>query len=94
MFQKLEFNPKVIEEIDKENKYLIAKIANNQTLSLLEEKLITNLPTNYLMCYLSGVLDATLQLKKIKNYLKNLSDKSTYVKYKEALRIIRKVKYA
>jgi hypothetical protein len=94
LFQKLEFNPKVIEEIDKENKYLIAKIANNQTLSLLEEKLITNLPTNYLMCYLSGVLDATLQLKKIKNYLKNLSDKSTYVKYKEALRIIRKVKYA
>ena len=94
LFQKLQFNPKVIKEIAKENQYLIEKIANNQTLSLLEEKLITNLPNNYLMCYLSGISDTVLQLKKIKSYLKNLSDKSTYVKYKEALRIIRKVKYA
>jgi hypothetical protein len=94
LFEPLQFNSKVIQEIAKENQYLIDKIASKQALSSLEEQLITNLPTNYLICYLSGILDASLQLKKAKNYLKNLTDKSTYVKYKEALRIIRKVKYA
>ena len=51
------------------------------------------LPTNYLICFLNGFLDATEQLKKAKNYMRNLEDKTTYIKYKEAMRVIRKVKY-
>jgi len=94
LFKPLQFNPKVIEEIAHENHYLLNKIEKNQLLSSLEEQLITRLPTNYLLCYLSGISDTTIQLKKAKNYFRNLEDTSTYVKYKEVLRIIRKVKYA
>jgi len=47
-----------------------------------------------LICYLNGFLDAKEQLEKAKMYIKNLDDKAvTYVKYKEAVRVLRKVKY-
>lgn len=94
LFKPLQFNLKVIEEIVQENNYLLNKIEKNQLLSSFEEQLVTNLPTNYLLCYLSRISKTTVHLKKAKNYIKNLEDKSTYIKYKEALRIIRKVKYA
>lgn len=94
LFRPLQFNRKVIEELAQENHYLLNKIEKNQLLSSLEEQLITRLPTNYLLCYLSGISDTTIQLKKAKNYFRNLEDPSTYIKYKEVLRIIRKVKYA
>lgn len=93
LFKPLQFNQKVIQEIAQENNYLLNKIEKNLILSSLEEQLVTSLPTNYLLCYLSGISDATIHLKKAKNYFKNLEDKSTYIKYKETIRIIRKVKY-
>ena len=49
--------------------------------------------TNYLLCSLHGFEDAALQLKRAKNYIKNLDDTTTYVKFKEAIRVLRKVKY-
>ena len=45
------------------------------------------------MCYLHGFLEVAKQLKKAKNYIKDFTDETTYLKYKEALRVIRKVKY-
>jgi hypothetical protein len=72
---------------------IISKISKEKTLSVLEHEDVFRLPTNYLICFLNGILDAGEQLKKAKNYIRNLEDKTTYIKYKEAIRVIRKVKY-
>ena len=74
-------------------KSLIKKIEQDILLSAIEHKDILRLPTNCLICFLHGYLDAEEQLKKAKDYIKNLEDKTTYIKYKEAVRVIRKVRY-
>ncbi|MGJ8743314.1 ATP-binding protein [Polaribacter sp.] len=72
---------------------IVKKIAKNTTLSAIEYEDVLRLPTNFLICYLHGYLDVAEHLKKAKNYVRSLDDKTTYIKYKEALRIIRKVQY-
>lgn len=72
---------------------IVQKIVQKKSLTVTEQEDILRLPTNYLICYLDGFLDIVEQLKKAKTYIKNLANKTTYVKYNEALRIIRKVKY-
>ena len=62
-------------------------------LSIAEQEEVYKIPTNYLLCYLNGYTDVVGQLKKTKNQLKGMEDKTTYVKYKETMRVLRKVKY-
>jgi len=93
LFKPPQYSQTIIEDIYKMNNMIISKIEKEIPLSTEEYKNISKLPTNYLICFLNGYVEATEQLKKAKNFLKNLEDKTTYIKYKEALRIIRKVKY-
>jgi hypothetical protein len=93
LFNPPKYSQTIIENLYKENNIVISKIEKSAPLSASELKNILTLPTNYLICFLNGYLEATEQLKKAKTYLKNLDDKTTYIKYKEAMRIIRKVKY-
>ena len=93
LFKPPQYNDIIIENIYRANNVIISKIEKEHPLSDSEHNNILTLPTNYLICFLNGYLEATEQLKKAKTYLKNLDDKTTYIKYKEALRIIRKVKY-
>lgn len=72
---------------------IVNKITKEKPLSAIEHNYISRLPDNYLICYLNGFLDAKDQLKKIKKYIKNLADKTTYIKYKETVRVLRKIKY-
>ena len=74
-------------------KSLIKKIEQDILLSEIEQRDLLRLPTNCLIFFLNGYLDAEEQLKKAKDYIKNLEDKTTYIKYKEAVRVIRKVRY-
>ena len=74
-------------------KSIIKKIEGNIELSVIEQESVLRLPTNCLICFLHGFLDAATLLLQAKNYIKNLEDKTTYIKYKEAMRVIRKVKY-
>jgi len=46
-----------------------------------------------MICVLNKIPNATLKLKEAKSYLRNLEDKTSYIKYKEAVRILRKIKY-
>ena len=62
-------------------------------MSVIEHEDVARLPNNYLISYLNGYLDAKEQLEKAKNYIRNLKDKTTYIKYKEVIRVLRKVKY-
>ena len=73
---------------------IVKKIEDNITLTPTEDEAILRLPTDCLICFLHGFLDAKKQLKKVKNFIKNLENKTTYIKYKEAMRVIRKIEYS
>jgi hypothetical protein len=83
----------VVLTIYKKCKSIIKKIEDNIPLSELENEAVLRLPTNCLICFLHGFLDARTQLKQAKIYIRSLEDKTTYIKYKEAMRVIRKVEY-
>lgn len=93
LFEPPTFDASIIEHIYNNNNTIVAKIVNDKSLSVTEHEDVLRLPTNYLICYLHGYLDAPDQLRKAKNYIKSIENKTTYVKYKEAMRVLRKVKY-
>ena len=94
LFQPPKFDEVLIQHIYQNCNDIITKIENKISLSVIEHEDVLRLPTNYLICYLHGHEDAGEQLKKAKDYIKNIEDKTTYVKYKEAMRVLRKVKYS
>ncbi|MDT7831323.1 ATP-binding protein [Flavobacteriaceae bacterium S356] len=93
LFKPPKFNDTMIQHIYENSNRIVAKMETKEPLSVLDHEDVLRLPTNYLLCYLHGFLDAPEQLKAAKEYIKNLEDKTTYVKYKEAIRVLRKVKY-
>ncbi|WP_028891593.1 ATP-binding protein [Tenacibaculum sp. 47A_GOM-205m] len=94
LFEAPQYDSNILQLIYNNNNSIIAKIVKHKPLSVTEHEDVFRLPTSYLICYLNGFLNAPLQLKKAKNYIKNLEDKTTYIKYKEAMRVIRKMKYS
>ena len=86
LFEPPKYDETIINHIYTNCNNIVAKIDKNITLSVTEHEDVYRLPTNYLLCYLNGFLEAPDLLKKAKNYIKNLDDKTTYIKYKEALR--------
>ena len=93
LFQPPKYNATIINHIYTNCNKIVSKITSDTPLSVSEHEDVFRLPTNYLLCYLNGFLEASELLKKAKNYIKNLQDKTTYVNYKEVMRVIRKVKY-
>ena len=93
LFEVPKYDEVIIKHIYDNCNTIIQKIENQISLSVLDHEDVLRLPTNYLLCYLNGFLDAATQLKKAKEYIKNIEDKTTYIKFKEAMRVIRKVKY-
>jgi hypothetical protein len=93
LFKPPQVNDTMIQHVYENSNAIISKIEKEASLSVLEHEDVLRLPTNYLLCYLQGFIDAPEQLKKAKSYIKSLEDKTTYVKYKEAMRVLRKVKY-
>lgn len=93
LFEPPKLDDTMIQHIYENSNNIVSKIMNKESLSVLEHEDVLRLPTNYLLCYLHGFLEAPEQLKMAKDYIKNLDDKTTYVKYKEAIRVLRKVKY-
>ena len=93
LFEPPQYDKTTLHHIYNNNNVIIAKIEQGVSLSVLEHEDVLRLPKSSLICYLNGFLDAQTQLKKAKNYIKNIEDKTTYVKYKEVMRVLRKVKY-
>lgn len=93
LFQPPKLDDTIMQITYENSNSIVKKIAEGMPLSVLEHEDVLRLPTNYLLCYLHGYTDASEQLKKAKEYIKNLDDKTTYIKYKEAMRVLRKVKY-
>ncbi|QTD36467.1 hypothetical protein JL193_09900 [Polaribacter batillariae] len=93
LFEPPKFDAEIIYHMYYNCNAIVKKIEENKPLSKTEYLDVLRLPTNYLICYLHGFLDVAEHLKKAKHYIKNLEDKTTYINYKEAMRVIRKVQY-
>lgn len=93
LFEPPTFDATIINHIYESSNDIVSKIDKNIPLSVIEHEDVARLPNNYLISYLNGYLDAKEQLEKAKNYIRNLKDKTTYIKYKEVIRVLRKVKY-
>ncbi len=91
LFEPPEFNRKMLYHIYNANLALISKMENGFTLTEREAKDLENLPSTLMICYLNGFDEAKQKLIEAKNLLKPYSQ--IYVSFKEALRVLRKMKY-
>jgi hypothetical protein len=73
------------------NLSLINKLEKGIKLTDNEYRDLENLPSTFMICYLNGFEDAKQKLIDSKLILKPYSD--IYLSFKEALRILRKMKY-
>ncbi len=93
LFEPPQYDPAILEHIYSSSTSIVHKIAKGIPLSVTEHEDVLRLPTNFLICSFNGFENAKEELLLAKEYIKSLSDKTTYIKYKEAMRVMRKVKY-
>ncbi|MBB4801125.1 hypothetical protein HNP37_001164 [Flavobacterium nitrogenifigens] len=91
LFQPPEFNRKMLYHIYNSNMALLSKLQKEIALSDREMKDLENLPSTFMICYLNGFEDARQKLIDAKLLLKPY--KQVYSSFKEALRVLRKMKY-
>ncbi|MCR4032845.1 MULTISPECIES: ATP-binding protein [Flavobacterium] len=91
LFQPPEFNRKMLHHIYNSNITLLRKLEKEISLSEREMKDLENLPSTFMICYLNGFEDARQKLIDAKMLLKPY--KHVYSSFKEALRVLRKMKY-
>ena len=91
LFQPPEFNRKMLFHIYNSNIALLTKLQKGLVLSNREMIDLENLPSTFMICYLNGFEDAKQKLIDAKLLLKPFTQ--VYLSFKEALRILRKMKY-
>ncbi|MDQ6528869.1 ATP-binding protein [Flavobacterium sp. LHD-85] len=91
LFQPPEFNRKMLHHIYNSNIALLRKLEKEISLSEREMKDLENLPSTFMICHLNGFEDARQKLIDAKLLLKPY--KNIYSSFKEALRVLRKMKY-
>jgi len=91
LFQPPEFNKRMLFHIYNSNIALLQKLQKGFALSERESKDLENLPSTFMICYLNGFEDARQKLIDAKLLLKPFGQ--VYLSFKEALRILRKMKY-
>ncbi|MFV8269163.1 ATP-binding protein [Flavobacterium sp. GT2N3] len=91
LFQPPEFNKKMLFHIYNANIALLKKLQKGLSLTEREHKDLENLPSTFMICYLNGFEEAKQKLIDAKELLKPFNH--VYLSFKEALRILRKMKY-
>ena len=91
LFQPPIYNKKMLFHIYNSNLALIDKLQKGISLSEREYKDCENLPSTLMVCYLNGFDDARQKLIDAKLLLKPFTP--VYLSFKEALRVLRKMKY-
>ena len=91
LFEPPEFDKKTLFHVYNSNLSLINKLEKGIKLTDNEYRDLENLPSTFMICYLNGCEDAKQKLIDSKLILKPYSD--IYLSFKEALRILRKMKY-
>lgn len=93
LFEPPQYNRKMLHHIYNANKSLLIKMQKGVVLNAREIDDLNNLPSTLMICYLNGFEDARNLLIESKNVLKNYSQTSVYINFKEVMRIMRKMKY-
>lgn len=91
LFEPPEFNRKMLFHIYNANLALLDKLQKGLTLTERENRDLHNLPSTFMICYLNGFEDAKHKLIDAKSLLKSFPN--VYLSFKEAMRILRKMKY-
>ena len=91
LFEPPEYNKKTLFHVYNSNLSLINKLEKGIELTNNEYRDLENLPSTFMICYLNGFEEAKQKLIDSKLILKPYSD--IYLSFKEALRILRKMKY-
>jgi Domain of unknown function (DUF5929)/Putative DNA-binding domain len=91
LFEPPEFNRKMLHHIYNTNLSLITKIEKGLVLNDRELKDLENLPSTLMICYLNGFEESKKKLIEAKPLLKTYPQ--VYLSFKEALRVLRKMKY-
>ncbi|MEZ7505661.1 ATP-binding protein [Flavobacterium sp. Arc2] len=91
LFQPPEFSRKMLYHIYNSNLAVLEKLKKGVTLTASERKDLENLPSTFMICYLNGFDDAKEKLEEAKSLLKPFPH--IYLSFKEAMRILRKMKY-
>ena len=93
LFQPPQFNKAELHHIFNNCNTILSKLIKKLPLSETEQIDLIDLPTSYMICVLNEIPNAYLKLNEAKFYLRELKDKSSYIKYKEAVRVLRKINY-
>lgn len=91
LFSPPEFSKKMLHHVYNSNTALLAKLEKGLTLKESEQRDLENLPSTMMLCYLNGFDDGKQKLIDAKSVLKPLP--GVYASFKEAMRILRKMKY-
>ena len=92
LFQPPVYDKKTLHHIYNINNTLLEKLKTQKIFKKHEQEDLKNLPITYLICHFNGFDLALNQLEISKALLAKYSE-DTYSLYKEAMRILRKVKY-
>ena len=93
LFEPPEFNKKMLHHIYNSNIALLNKMQKGMAISAREEKDLENLSSTLMLCYLNGFDDAKQRLIDAKALFKAQKNPTVYLSFKEAMRILRKMKY-
>ena len=93
LFEPPAFNKKMLHHIYNSNLSLLDKLNKGIAISDREVKDLENLPSTLMICYLNGFEDAKQKLIEAKSLLKAQKNSTVYLSFKEAMRILRKMKY-
>lgn len=93
LFEAPQYDKKVLHHIYNTTNALLDKLKKGLSFTKTEEQDLKNLPVTYLICYLNLFHEAKDKLEEAKPYLRAHSE-TLYLLHKEAMRILRKVKYS
>jgi hypothetical protein len=93
LFEPPAYNKKMLHHIYNSNLALINKLRKGIPISDREEKDLENLSSTLMICYLNGFEEAKQKLIDAKPFLKTQKKANVYLSFKEAMRILRKMKY-
>jgi len=93
LFEPPRYDKKALHHIYNANNAILHKLEKKIGLNVSEKKDIKHLPDTYLICFLNGFEDAKDQMEAARPLIKKY-DGAIYLSLKEALRILRKVKYS
>jgi len=92
VFNPPQYDKKVLYHVYNANNSILEKLKKGISLNKVELRDLNNLPETYLICYLNLFHEAVDKLQEAKPFLKKYPE--VYQKYKDTVRILRKVKYS